>query len=133
MVVFFPLPLSGKAGVSSCRAVSVCPTQKGFPSYCSDTALFDSNGNLIASETFKKKLGAVCVNYDKAEKTLTIIDDQGRAQRRPLYTILLFIKAFDVTDLKDKIYGVLGVVNASVHQYIQADKETSLAKLIGTR
>jgi hypothetical protein len=97
----------------------------------------DSDGNVISSELVKSKLVAVWNNHDEAEKTLgclmdvrrAVLDDEGMLRPRPLYKILPFIKGFDVTNLKDKIYGVFGVVSPSVHQYVQVDYENSIAKI----
>jgi hypothetical protein len=97
----------------------------------------DSNGNLVASKAFSKRLTAAWNNHDEAEETLaelinirrTALDDEGRLRPRPLYKIIAFIKEFEATDLKDKIYGVFGVVSPSVHQYVQIDYEKSIAEV----
>jgi len=65
-------------------------------------------------------------NHDEAEETLAklitlcrlVLDDGGRVRPRLLYKILPQYKAFDATDLKDKIYGVFGVARLYVHHYM---------------
>ena len=76
-------------------------------------------------------------NHDEAEKTLAtlttlhraILDDEGRLRARPLYEILPFMKDFDASDFKDKIYGAFGIVSTSVHQSLQVDYQKSVPEV----
>ena len=99
--------------------------------------IVDSNGNVVSSQLFKRNLPTVWKNHDEAEKTLAtltnihraILDDEGRLRPRPLYKILPFMKDFDATDFKDKIYGAFGIVSVSVHQSLQVDYQKSVAEV----
>jgi hypothetical protein len=97
----------------------------------------DSNGNVIASKLFKRKLATIYNNHDKAEKNLadlinihrSILDNECRIRPRPLHKILPSIKAYNATDLKNKIYGVFGVLNPSIHQYVQVNYKNPVAEV----
>ena len=99
--------------------------------------IVDLNGNVVSSQLFKRKLPTIWKNHDEAEKTLAtltnlhraILDDEGRLRPRPLYKILPFMKDFDATDFKDKIYGAFGIVSVSVHQSLQVDYQKSVAEV----
>ena len=99
--------------------------------------IVDSNGNVVSSQLFKRKLATVLKNHDEGEKTLAtltnihraILDDEGRLRPRPLYKILPFLKDFDATNLRDKIYGALGIVSVSAHRSMQVDYQKSVAKV----
>ncbi|KAF2096020.1 HET-domain-containing protein [Rhizodiscina lignyota] len=99
--------------------------------------IVDSSGNVVSSKVFTRKSATVWINHDEAEKTLAnlinirraIVDDEGRLRPRPLYKVLPFIKDFDATDLKDKIYGTFGIVSPSVHQSVQVSYDKSVAEV----
>jgi hypothetical protein len=100
--------------------------------------IVDSSGNMVASKVINRELTTIWINYNKAEKTLAnlinirraiILDDEGRLRPRLLYKVLPFIRHFDATDLKDKIYGTFGVVSPSVHQSVQVSYDKSVAEV----
>ena len=101
----------------------------------------DSNGNVVSSQLFKRELSTVWKDHDNSEKTLAtltnlhraILDDEGRLRPRPLYKILPFLKDFDATNFRDKIYGAFGIVSVSVHQSLQVDYQKSVPKCIRMR
>ena len=76
-------------------------------------------------------------NHDEAEKTLaelinlrlSLWDKKGKVRFRPLYKILPPVKAFEATDHKDQIFGVLGIASPTVHQHVQIDYQKSAAQV----
>ena len=99
--------------------------------------IVDSNGNVVSSQLFQRKLPTAWKNHDEGEKTLAtltnlhkaILDDEGRLCPRPLYITLPFMKDFNASDFKDKIYGAFGLVSLSVYQSLQVDYQKSVAEV----
>ena len=97
----------------------------------------DSNGNLVSSRLVKRKLPTVWKNHEEGDKMLAaltnlhkaILDDEGRLCPRPLYKTLPFMKDFNASDFKDKIYGAFGLVSLSVYQSLQVDYQKSVAEV----
>lgn len=99
--------------------------------------IVDSNGIVVSSQLVQSKLPTMWKTHDEGDKTLAtlinlhraILDDEGRLRPRPLYKILPFIKEFDASDFKDKIYGAFGLVSLSVYQSLQVDYQKSVAEV----
>lgn len=96
----------------------------------------DSNGNLVSLRIFERKPPAIWKNHEEGDKMLAaltnlhraILDDEGRLCPRPLHNTLPFIKGFDASDSKDKIYGAFGPVSVSGYQFLQVDYKKSIAE-----
>lgn len=99
--------------------------------------IVDSDGNVVSSKLFKRKLDFVWRNHDEVQNTLTaltnireiVTDNDARLRPKPLYKILPLVKAFGVTYRKDKIYGVFGMVSPSVHESVQVDYRKTVAEV----
>ncbi len=99
--------------------------------------IVDLTGNIVSTKTFKRMHTIAWNNHDEAEKTLanlmnvrrTILDDEIRLLPKPLYKVLPFLKDFDVTDYRDKIYGTFGVISPSVGKSIQVSYHKPVAEV----
>lgn len=129
-----PQIMCGSRSISSANFLAmhwVLPELIQFMEVVQTHRYLDSDGNVTASIQHNIKPKIVWRNHDEAEKTLadliairrSILDDESRFRPRPLYKVLPFIKAFNATNLKDKIYGTFGIVSSTVHQHIQVNYE----------
>ena len=60
---------------------------------------------------------------------LVVLDNDGDIQQQSLVLILQCYKQFKATDLRDKIYGVLGLTNQEIHQFLQVNYDKTPAKV----
>jgi hypothetical protein len=56
------------------------------------------------------------------------LDDEGNLRQRSLAGTLRYYRESQVTDSRDKVYGTLGLLDESVHDFIKADSKKSIAE-----
>jgi hypothetical protein len=56
------------------------------------------------------------------------LDDEGNLRQRSLAGTLRYYRESQVTDSRDKVYGTLGLLDESVHDFIKADSKNSIAE-----
>ena len=54
------------------------------------------------------------------------LDNEGNLRPRSLASMLQYYSHSEATDVRDKIYGALGLVSESVHKFIEARREKSI-------
>ncbi len=59
----------------------------------------------------------------------TALDDDGDLRTRSLTGILRYYRLFQVTDIRDKVHGTLGLVDESVHEFIKVDSNKSVGEV----
>lgn len=58
-----------------------------------------------------------------------VLDNRGNVRQQSLALVLQYYRQFKATDPRDKIYGVLGLVNQEIHQFLPADYSKTPAKV----